>query len=935
MTLELSTYVDPGTYIGEVVVGGAVNIATVPAVLGIVGIGSREKGITNEQVIRGNVEGAALTFIAPSGTGATGTDSISAPSGGRQTLTIAGSAFGTQVIGSSVTIRNDPNPTNNGTFPVVDRPSATSIVYTNAGGVANAAFGGTYAVKPYAIVGGLATPVRTNRALQNTTVFRDAKALSDSLLAFRRAHVETALAGPFALVAATNDAISIEMDGKVPLTLIFTAAAGASTVNGTQITVRQSTIAALATATLAEIIAAINEGLNPVDATANLAVSALGYGAAYAGAAQLITGTGLRLVSPTTTPASDVRVSNPFARTAVTTIFGAAGALNRDSPSIIELQRVAYNTASTYTIDYVNINDVSDTLLNSGVLSVSRIGTSPGVGKFQESIDFSVVVDSIDWSILSAATLIPTRGVAATFDLSVNDVIRLSIDGRPSIDFDLVGLPSPPLGYIAIGAPATAAIASVVANINAILANNANYGPRYQTVASVLTVAGLSYIRLTSPTTGTSSSVTISTPTTAPTNDATNILFGLASTQLPYSVTGIGRRPAIASQYFVTYSITRPDADYNVMKRFLSESLASADLGAAAAENPLMIAVRLAFRQKVSNLVVVQVDDSTLPGSPTRQELLDALQATERSDLVTEVVVLSTDLATQIDLKDHVEDQSSPTKKHYRRGYFGMAINTDPGDRDTPDTFVYRSTQTLQVSPDSPGRGRLVLVAPPQREGTSVDLKQVDGTIERVQLDSTFDAVMIAAKKASFKSPATSLALKTIIGFNVDDIDLGSIWADEERKTMANQGVMVVTFDAGNFKILDPVTTEGGGGGAPEFLYPACSSQKDNITRKVDKALTENIVGIVPTNLADFVTDIKEFIAGVLKGEIPGAIAPYTNADGSTRKIDLTTDIEVSQDPDDPTKFFFSYFFNLKFAALRLLGQYSVLNPFFAPSVAA
>lgn len=929
MALTLSTYVDPGVYIGEVIVPGAVNIATTPALLGVIGIGSREKQVTNEAVTRGLVEGAALTLVAPSGTG----DAITAPVGGIQTLTDAGVALTTQVIGGFITVRGATNASNNGTFLVTNRPSPTSISYSNPGGVVEGAYTGTWTIKPFAIIGGVGSPIRTNRALQNTTVFRDNKALSDSFVRVRPAHIETAAAGPFALVASTNDAISIEMDGKVPLTLIFTAAAGATTVNGAQVTVRNSTIAALATATLAEVAAAINEGLNPTDATANAAVTALGYGAAYASAARVITGVGLFIVSPTTTPSSDVRVSDPFVRTAVTTIFGAAGALNRDSPTILEFERVVYNAASVYTADYVNINDTADALVNAGVLSVLRVGTSPGIGTFTESTDFALASDAIDWTLGAAARL--TGSISGTFDLTANTTIRLSIDGRASIDIVLTGLASPPIGYANAGSAAAATAAEVANNINAVLAGSAVYGSRYKAVAAVLTVGASTYVMLTSPGAGAAGSVTVSTPSSAPANDATAAIFGLQATQLPSTVIGTGREPAAAAIYYASYMITRPAADYNVQKRFLSEAQAAADLGVANAQNPLMIAVRLAFRQGISSMVVVQVNDSALPGSPTRNEFATALNATVNSDLITEVVVLSTDLAVQIDLKDHIESESSPTRKHYRRGWFGMPINTDPGDRDTPDTFVYRAQKTLQVATESPGRGRMILVAPPQPQGVTVSLTQTDGSLERVSLDSTYLAAMWAARQASFTTPSATLAGQTVAGINVDDIDLGSIWAPPQRHRMAESGVFVTTADGGLFKVLDPCTTEQGAGGLPGFAYPASSAQKDNITRKVDRALAANIVNVVPTDLSDFITDIRIFIGDTIMAEIPGALAPFRNADGTTRRIDYSRDIEVDRDPEDPTKFYFRYFINLKYPALRLFGEFSVDNPFFSTAQAA
>jgi hypothetical protein len=253
-----------------------------------------------------------------------------------------------------------------------------------------------------------------------------------------------------------------------------------------------------------------------------------------------------------------------------------------------------------------------------------------------------------------------------------------------------------------------------------------------------------------------------------------------------------------------------------------------------------------------------------------------------------------------------------------------MPMNTDVGDRDTADTYVYRATQTFQVSPDSPGRGRYILVAPPQRSSVSIDLLQDDGSTETITgLDSTYLAVMLAAKRSSFTVPATSLSMKSVNGgFNIDDIT--NPWLQEEINLMAENGVMVVELDGGNMLVRDPVTTEFGVGGLVSFSYPSTTAQKDNISRKVVQALTANLVGIVPSDLSDFIVDIKLFIEDVLSAEIGTGIGPFRDDNGVTRQIDINKDIEVSQDPNRPTRFYFKYFFFLRYPALQFFGEFSV-----------
>lgn len=925
MALQISTYVDPGVYIGEVVVPGAINIATTPTTLGVIGIGDRTKQVTNEAVQRGLVEQEALTLINQTGA----ITSISAPVLGIQTLTAGAAAFPLSIIGKTVAVGGATSGANNGTFIILDRPSATTITYLNALGVVQAGAAGTFSVTPY-----VQLAFRANRALQNTTAFRNGTILSDSFIGFPAAAVQGDVTAVRTFVPGTNDAMVLTLDGIIPITLRWLN--GSLTLNdvvtvvqvgGTEFTISYAT--PVATTTMANVANAINAVLISAGA------AALGYGAAYAGAARSLT-SGIRIVSPITTPSSNVEVRAPIAQD-LNNVVGSqlfttyAPATGIKAASFFNVSRLVYSATAVYTVDYINIDSNADTLNSTPVQEIIGIGSAAGIANYSSGIDYVQTGDTVDWGGTGVApdTAPAFRGsnpspyavVSAT-----SDTLRLSFDGRAAVDVDLIQAAGSVLGFTyALISPLTAA--QVAGNINATIANSSVYGPEYKNVAAAVVDGANTYVQLTSPTEGTIGSVTLS----AATLDATTIIFGLQSTQLPYSVTGAGKRPVLAAVYFTTYTITRATADYAAQQRFFSLDQARASLGNTTENNPLMIAMELAFANNAPQVVAVQVNDASSPGTPTRNEFLASLNSTLKTDIITDLVLLSTDLAIQTDLKDHVEFASGPTEKRYRRGWFGMARSTPIGDKDTPNSYVYLARRTLQYAPDSPGRGRLILVAPPQLTGVSRDIQLPDTSTVRVDLDSTFLAVAIAAKKSSFTSPAASMARKSVTGFNVDDVTEVDIWTKTERGLLAGQGCMVVTFDAGVFKILDPVTTEVGGGGLAAFAYESTTSQKDNVSRKMEQALDANIIGVVPTDLADFMIDIKLIIRNVLAGEITaGAIAPFKNADGSARGIDLTKDIEVEQDPNNPTKFFFRYFFNLRYPALRLFGEFSVDRAFFS-----
>ena len=131
MALQISTYVDPGVYVGEVVVPGAVNVANVPFQVGIIGPGSRIKRITNEAVVHGLVSGEDISSTNPL------------------------------------------------------QPQMASSPHT-------------------AVLGGATAPKRGSRRLQQTTVFRDGKALSDSFLTYEDATILGTVAGPYNIGGAAS-----------------------------------------------------------------------------------------------------------------------------------------------------------------------------------------------------------------------------------------------------------------------------------------------------------------------------------------------------------------------------------------------------------------------------------------------------------------------------------------------------------------------------------------------------------------------------------------------------------------------------------------------------------------------------------------------------------------------------------------------------------
>lgn len=824
MALQISTYVDPGVYVQEVITPGALNLQTLPVLPSLVANGSRVRRQVNEDLVRGQITGEALT--------------------------VAGTTPHTATLAQ-----------------------------------------------------------RGSRRVGETTVFADGVALNDNFISYPAATITGTTTETFDL--STNNAFVLDMDGIGAVTITLTNGAAAVSITGRVIAVT-TTLSGTGgnAATAAEVAAGINAGLT--------AATALGYGATYATVATA-PATSVVLTSPAGGVASNITVSASVATDASAVLFGTA----LQSVTVIQVADVAHDATAVYTANYISTTDAVDAAAQAGVTSFVRVGAFPGVTTYREGVDFTVpAAGQLNWTAALVAATTQSLDGSSNFDLSTSDTIRLSFDGRAVIDIDLVGLAGAPLGYATPGTPAATTPAEVAANINAVIGASSTYGPTYQGVATVAS----NRVVLTSPTAGSSGSVSVQHPAAS---DATTILFGLGATQTR-TVNGTGSAPSAGSTYFTTYEFARLAADYNNPQQFFTLEQALAFTGPLASTNPLAIGAEIVFRNGASSILLVQVNDTSAPGSPVPVEFQAALDALATRSVATDVIVLDTSVDTQVRLLQHIEDQSGPIEQNFRRGYFGMPTGTAIGDRDTADTLVFRSARTLQVAADSPARGRLMLMSPPGIEGIRKTLLLEDGQTTQVTLDGTYLACAVAGRLASFNSPADALVRTTLAGFDADESTF-TPWVRSERATLASNGVTVVTFDAGRFLLLDPISTERAGGGLIQFEQWSSSVQKDNIVRQVRQALDANVVGIVPVDVADFIIDIKQFIANVLTGAVAeGAIGPFTDPAGNRRAIDLNQDILVEPSQTDPTQYNFSFFFNLRYPALRLFGQYSVDNPFFA-----
>lgn len=849
MPLNITGYVDPGSYQQEVVAANGAAINSVQFAVGLIGAGSRSKRSINEAMIRGRVVDELVTA---------------------------------------------------------------------------------------------ATDDLLNRAIKRQSVAvmtQDGVEMAQSAWQFNPAYIQTDGATTFNLT--TKRILVLSLDGKAPIQIYFAingtpatravaVAKAAGTTNRFTATLSNNPAPALATLATQDIVDMINATL--AYATDAQLAAGLGYGTVYANVATVGAGSKVVITSPRSDAYSDVAVWQNVTSTD-DAAFGTTPPLAMDASTVaISAERSrhaktyvtvsSYSAQSVYKLTYIALDTATDLIAQTGLSKSIRAGNYAGITNYTSGTDYTIDTNNnlYSWSG-SAWTYAKLLGIAGTYNVTTTNKLSISLDGKPTVTVDLSGGGNYP-GSAAPSSAAAATATEIVALINAALAASYYYGPTYGAVATVVSSA----VQIQSPVKGQGGLVEVSM--SSPSNvDAAAAIFGLASTQLPYNIRGVGQAPAAGSVYYVTYDYTRPTSEYNVAKSFLSPDTARADLGYESASNKLMVAVNLAFRNGAPMVYVVQTNDSTTAGSPTQLQLLASLDAAGQSTAITEVVLLDTRSALRADLVQHCITQNGPEIQHPRRVWVGMPAGTVVGDIDTTDSFVRVAAKELQVSADSPARGRFILMAPASAQ---MKITNEDGSESTLTLDGAFLAAAAAGRYTSRSSPAEAMIGVNILGFEYATFPT---FQRLERKLMASNGVFVLTAENNAVVIKDPLTTEAGGGRLPQFEEPSASSQKDNVVKNVNLSLESNVKNIVPTDLVDYIMAIKGAIGSVLEAAISsGAIGPFKDSSGRTRRIDYSTDIQVYQAKNDARKYYFRYFFMLRYPGKRFFGEYSVDNPFFTPS---
>lgn len=571
----------------------------------------------------------------------------------------------------------------------------------------------------------------------------------------------------------------------------------------------------------------------------------------------------------------------------------------------VTINALSFDLTADYTFSYQALGsevtkDILATTVTSDCGRIVAIGSFPSTKRFIDGSDYSLDVgtNSVSWLAATAAAILGSVGTP--FDFSVGGglpkTLKVTVDGGAEQTITFLGADT---GF---GSPATVAIADVLTKINGAL------------VGAVATNSS-GKILITSSTIGPNSSITIGAGTA---NSVLGYITGAFNR-------GAGNNPAQGESFFVTYQSERPDSEYNVPILSTSLDQLMAKIGPLTSTNALALAGQIVFEQKPPFVYHIQVKNTGTGAAAQDLDYVDAIKGAELNPDLTDIVVLGhpttngggvKPLVRQA-LREHVADQSSLLSKAERMGWFGLPAGTPMGDGETPGTFVYVATQELQVSADSPARGRFVLTGSSFLRKT---YRFADGTVKQIKLDSTYLTAGVAALMASFLSPSEGLLRKEVVG--LDEVALLSIG---DRDFMASNGINLVQSRGGVNVCFDPQSTDLT---SAEFTELNVMAEKDNVVKRVRKRADDTLIGIVPDDLGQFIFELKSVVAGELNSAITdGAIAPFQNDDGTIRNIDLSTDIIVRRRSSDPTAFDFRFSFFVKFIVKRLFGTFSVSIP--------
>ncbi len=358
----------------------------------------------------------------------------------------------------------------------------------------------------------------------------------------------------------------------------------------------------------------------------------------------------------------------------------------------------------------------------------------------------------------------------------------------------------------------------------------------------------------------------------------------------------MGDEPDPGQVYYVTGTRLRSASEYDTPLLWRDAASARDGLIPASVDNDLLIGVEIGNDAggNLAEWYTCQVKDLDDDGIYQVSDYKRAVKGTEDRPQISDVCVLNKfkALGSAINSVELCNDMFNFPSK-VRMLWVGMPANSPLGDEDTPDSIIYTSKNTLQVSGNSPSHGCHVLCGNTwaKREVVLDDL-----STKTVTLDGSFIAAALMAKQDAFSDPADTLLYKTLSGVFTDMQD----YSDSESLT-------------------DPA--------AIDYLQINAMKQKHWVIRNTTQQMGQKLTGIVPPDPFAAIALIQSFLVEILGNYVAmGVIACYGSEQNPPirRKINPTKDVVVFQDTTIKTDFYYAFFFNIRYPIKRTSGLFGV-----------
>lgn len=383
-----------------------------------------------------------------------------------------------------------------------------------------------------------------------------------------------------------------------------------------------------------------------------------------------------------------------------------------------------------------------------------------------------------------------------------------------------------------------------------------------------------------------------------------------ASIRVSYTFTNA---PGFGQVYYIDAEAKKPKDAYNKVL-FLTKDDYRTFAGYPTPDNHLGIMAEMAFEiVGLDQVAVVQVYDSDRDGKYSNADYNNAVLATQDTAKISDICVLSC-VGSIGAVVTELNRRNDPFQMAETLGWFGYPANTPVGTSQMAEgTLTYYGGQVLQVGANSNAHGSHISVLNTWGKRT---ITQYNGQQVQVTLDGSFVAGMMAAMTAGFTNAWDTLLSKPVGGFDsIHELSDGEIKIAGTYGWIILEGSDVIT-------VLDATTHDKY---APDTFQINAMTQKHYMNHVVREQMKRALIGLVPESREDGEQLVKSALASILADAVTkGFIASYQDNNGVSRPIDANSDIKVQRSETDPTKFYFTFAYFLRYHIARCNGLYLV-----------